>query len=76
MEWQPIDTAPKKGFFLVCSPSRNDMDYECSVSVAWHGDEGELISYLTKDNEELPYIDGPATHWMPLPEPPAGGSDD
>ena len=71
-KWQPIETAPKSGFFLVCSwESHKTEGYECSVSVVWPDSKGGFIAYLDEDNDELPYLDGPATHWMPFPEPPA-----
>ena len=73
IKWQPIETAPKTGFFLVCSwRDENIEGYECSICVVWPNNKGELFAYLNEDDEELFYLDGPATHWMPLPEPPAG----
>ena len=71
MEWQPIKTAPKDGFFLICNMRRGLEDYDTSVSVVWRSSKEGFSAYLTDDESiELPYLDGPATHWMPLPEPP------
>ena len=69
MTWQPIETAPHQGFFLVCH-YECDNDYECTVSVVWRDTDGSLVGYLDDGGEQAPYLDGPATHWMPLPQPP------
>lgn len=71
MKWQPIETAPKDGWFWLwldwrgaCIARRSkDSDYD------W-----EFIEH-TKAEGKYPIfrvnaIDGNATHWMPLPEPP------
>ena len=70
--WQPIETAPKDGFFLVCAhPPSVSCEFDVSVSVVWNGRGGiSLIAHLDADGIEMPYLDGPATHWMPLPAPP------
>jgi hypothetical protein len=65
-EWQPIETAPKCGKFLVWIPS---------TQLPWpaHADEKSLWSNahgrLNATNEftRRPIV---ATHWMPFPEPP------
>lgn len=59
-EWQPIETAPEHGQFLVYMPDepRNKIQ-----AAEWHPNVkviGNLFAFdLTKP-----------THWMPLPEPP------
>lgn len=69
MKWQPIDTCPENGFFLVCSA--DSFDYDCTVTVVCNNRDGTFGNYLPEDaDEHLPYIDGPPTHWMPLPEHP------
>ena len=70
--WQPIETAPKDGFFLVCAhPPSVSCEFDVSVSVVWNGRGGvSLNAYYDADGIEMPYLDGPATHWMPLPAPP------
>lgn len=68
IDWQPIETAPKKTPILMClrAPAFQQAvgpSVDCQVVVGdmW-GDE--------------PFVSGPngemveATHWMPLPEPP------
>lgn len=66
-EWQPIETAPRDGrpILLWC----NDRQYVCGEfwsradgSAGWeigHRIDGTVIC-----------LGLPATHWMPLPEPP------
>jgi hypothetical protein len=69
-EWQPIETAPDDGFFLVCRNDAGDF-YDCSVAVVHWRSDGDLCAYLTyHEGFEYPYVDGPATHWMPLPDKP------
>ena len=68
MEWQPIETAPKDGFFLVCSWPASDWD--TTVAVVYPGSGGRLIAFLDHDDYEHEHLDGPVTHWMPLPAPP------
>ncbi len=61
-KWQPIETAPDEGIFLVFAPS----DYE---------DEQMLMGERDESGEIRVHIDGQrilgATHWMPLPDPPS-----
>ena len=61
MEWQPIDTAPKDGRWLL---------------VTWAGkvNRCEAMQYLPETGDWM-WWDGDCardapTHWMPLPEPP------
>lgn len=70
MEWQPIETAPKNGKeVLVC---RKFDSGSASYAVAsFNGDEwrdmGDIgWAGMYGDDGNQP------THWMPLPEPPAG----
>lgn len=72
-KWQPIETAPRDGFFLVCEhPGIALSEFDVSVSVVWMGRDGvSLNAYLDADGIEMPYLDGSATHWMPLPPPPS-----
>ncbi len=66
-EWQPIETAPKDGkrIIVYCpkldGPKENIVSYQRNgTNFPWRADEGNL---LQRDQP---------THWMPLPEPPAG----
>lgn len=61
-EWQPIETAPSHGEFLVTGYLFNDPEKGRWTCVANGSedfpvdDRGDVLEY--------------ATHWMPLPEPP------
>jgi len=69
-DWQPIETAPKSGMFLVYYPpqkiTRDNHEFEIK--------DGEmsitcsLAMNLFKDMED--HKEWVATHWMPLPKPP------
>lgn len=62
MEWQPIDTAPKTGTFLVYMPE----DTRTPIQVAeWHPNVKVIGGVFAFDAK-------PVTHWMPFPPPPAG----
>ena len=76
MEWQPIDTAPRDGSrILLYRPLANrtgdepiDIKHGTSYSMGcW---ASTVPDGMTDEN----YTDGAckATHWMPLPPPPAG----
>lgn len=61
MKWQPIETAPKDGIFL---------GYNIDIGIftaCLHDKRGVLYHW----NHEP----APATHWMPLPEPPQPEDD-
>ena len=70
-EWQPIETAPKDGTWVLACGGILDVypaeDVPPMVAVRWQQnwwlvsavDAGQLLSY------ERP------THWMPLPAPPS-----
>ena len=69
MDWHPIDTAPKDGtMFLAyygkkrCGPSVGAMQW-----AIWEKDHNQrrFYSWTTLTESER------ATHWMPLPSPPA-----
>jgi len=68
-EWQPIETAPKDGtWVLACMPSRNPGGYWACRAGYVYGPELARCSpdaRSGKDGWRAPY-----THWMPLPAPP------
>lgn len=71
-EWKPIETAPKDGtWILVFEPS----DYQPCVHVVrwgvpeWSGGDLTWVTVALGPNPDTYEPD--ATHWMPLPEPPA-----
>lgn len=60
MEWQPIDTAPKTGQFLVYMPTHKRQPIQVAD---WHPNAQVIGNAFAFD---MP----PPTHWMPLPPPP------
>jgi len=81
MEWKPIETAPRDRNILVYFRDGWDNDrvqeawwkmpYDGAPAVqcAWETMKGTLLSadvHFNSDGQPLG-----ATHWMPLPEPPA-----
>lgn len=61
MKWQPIDTAPHDGFFLIWSPDWPDTPVVVRASIFHKGRWPGTPKHLSFDH---------FTHWMPLPEPP------
>ena len=76
--WQPIETAPKDGnFVLVCS----GLNVGVGLFSAWTRDERGLVMGFEEDPDQDSYrdrwewaasgeIDPEPTHWMPLPAAP------
>ena len=71
MQWKPIETAPKDGTWIMVSAGEWEPEAACwSESVwltGWYCGGGRSDSY------------GPSfdpTHWMPLPPPPAGETNE
>lgn len=69
-EWQPIETAPKDGtnllLYLPESEKRPIVVGYYSIPL---GHEDESYWFEVEGDGGF-MIDVPATHWMPLPEPP------
>ena len=69
MEWQPIETAPKDKFLLLCGPS----GYTTTPIVFTTGrmcsdyHKGRWIDHA---NDDLTDWGFEPTHWMPLPDAP------
>lgn len=68
MEWQPIETAPRREYVLV---TKKDSDWQ-PVSALYgigniHIGEGWYSDYYKSASELLPFD---PTHWQPLPKPP------
>jgi Protein of unknown function (DUF551) len=57
-DWQPIETAPKDRPFLIYW-QQSLIGQPCVDIVSWQ-----------EYQEILGYGEPPATHWMPLPDPP------
>lgn len=70
MTWQPIETAPKDGTSVILAAVR-DGKYVVGEGL-WEGDAwwwaNEWGDYNTDQIEMYRQV----THWMPLPDPPAG----
>lgn len=64
MEWQPIETAPKRRTFILACDTDSEWPDDTEESmwiVCWDGDRWRIS------------LDGQTatpTHWMPLPSPP------
>lgn len=85
MEWQPIETAPQDGYFLVHEDEAiralfrfrgqwQKIGYPAIISNIW-GDAivGDDAKRFLPPGYRLEIRDGCCenpTHWMPLPEPP------
>ena len=64
LSWQPIETAPKDGRFILLYQGENAMvsgHYQINLDRDGHS------AWLDYDGNELDVV----THWMPIPEPPA-----
>ena len=59
-DWQPIETAPKDGTFILVAVSG---DFALHIMLVW------WIDGWCWDMTNTPIV-GEPTHWMPLPEPP------
>lgn len=64
MKWQPIETAPEEGSFIIFGVDGSETDY----SVAWR-DSGGFATDVDSEAEPVFALIEP-THWMPLPPPP------
>lgn len=62
-DWRPIETAPKDCWVLGWA-----VDSTVPCAMMW----GEITERWL-DIHFDPWEDPPPSHWMPLPEPPAGG---
>lgn len=73
MEWQPIESAPKDGTWILTIISglwAGGTPYLPAV-VRWEKRYGEgWLSVEQEDNGEGPMHEFMPTHWMPLPAPP------
>lgn len=61
MEWQPIDTAPKDGTFVLITDGET-IEVARTLGSGWIASDGADFDYGRWD-EHL-------THWMPLPPAP------
>ena len=65
-EWQPIETAPKDGTVVLVGRFVDDGQAYCNglIAVDWYRGPDMQWGMFSKRY-------WPATHWMPLPKPPA-----
>ena len=66
--WQPIETAPHETLVLLYSPPAYPSEAKIEVGFASSGREWPAPDGGRYSNRSW---HGYATHWMPLPEPPA-----
>jgi hypothetical protein len=76
-EWQPIETAPKDGTeIIVFHPEGGVCAAFCpGDDFDWHCMDGSNTIVGSRSGRSIPSMTSfihPPTHWMPLPEPPAG----
>lgn len=63
MDWQPIDTQPKKGMYLIANAKKE----VCPVQWGHEAHHG-IIQNCVGFNDWT--LGEPPTHWMPLPAAP------
>ena len=63
MTWQPIETAPKVGVFLVFLPGERR-----KFEVMYRAENTSIVGGAFGFDRSAP------THWMPLPHPPHGAA--
>jgi hypothetical protein len=69
VSWQPIETLPKSGVFLVFMPDEPNIDKQIQVAIAHPN--------ITTIGGLFSFDCSPVTHWMPLsmlPPPPRGSN--
>lgn len=74
-EWQPIESAPRDTVALIVyAATEKNTAFPGRVDVlpVYFDEEGRVLDYATS-KPEVGIVSGywRATHWMPLPEPPA-----
>jgi len=64
MTWQPIETAPKDGYYFLAFYPAEDGEEAFYDVTSWPQNKEMARYYGLMRNSVDP------THWMPLPEPP------
>lgn len=74
MEWQPIETAPKDGtWIMIFCPCEEFPTHDITHWVAKFGycdPEHSLETAWVDQDDAVVMRQQEPTHWMPLPEPP------
>jgi hypothetical protein len=63
MKWQPIETAPKDGAWVILFVDV-ELGKDCGIMTGFYIENGEYGYWSDEEYQLFP------THWMPLPEPP------
>jgi hypothetical protein len=69
MTWQPIETAPKDGTWVLLYDKRSDL----AEVAQWDSDKtyfDDCPIYGWHTANGIDYMTLTFTHWMPMPEPP------
>lgn len=74
MEWEPIETAPRDGTWVLCAWQNSAARWGIPVSMYWH----RAGCWTDIDPALEPLIANAIQPlcWMPLPDPPATGRND
>ena len=86
-QWQPIETAPKDGTEIIGAAWYKYGDFSAHIegpwTIAFYGgkwqsswDGSEVVNYMSDFGTDYKEPELEPTHWMPLPNPPAGGNDE
>ena len=71
MNWQPIETAPKDGRFILLAGDSGYYTTPLRVEVCrWYPEYRPLNPWQNHANDAFSDGGGPPLYWMPLPEPP------
>lgn len=73
MTWQPIETAPKDGRYILLAAPSGYITTPLRVEVCkYYPEYRPLQPWVNHSNDS--FLDGGEgpTHWMPLPDPPKG----
>lgn len=66
--WQPIETAPRDGTFVVLWEG----GWAPRALVGYYDAEDERPTWRDHDGGIIDFLREPITHWLPLPPPPEG----
>jgi hypothetical protein len=69
MEWQPIETAPKNQYILLCLGGKG-WSVGCWNENIWDGDDKNWGVWVRDEESDTEPFYLTPTHWMPLPELP------
>jgi len=70
MKWQPIETAPKDGTYILVAGPSGYYSTPLRVEVCKWNNANHKDNWRNHSNDWFTDGGEDATHWMPLPEPP------